>query len=109
MLLAPYRVLDLTGPLAYLTGKMLADLGGRSVHRARDLDTTVLGAAQLAGLATGVFTSLSDCRVRIAAPLAYEPGLDEGSRSQRRARWAEAIDRTRSTRPPPRNASMLSS
>jgi crotonobetainyl-CoA:carnitine CoA-transferase CaiB-like acyl-CoA transferase len=27
MLLTPYRVLDLTGPLAYLTGKMLADLG----------------------------------------------------------------------------------
>jgi len=27
MLLTSYRVLDLTGPLAYLTGKMLADLG----------------------------------------------------------------------------------
>lgn len=27
MLLAPYRVLDLTGPLGFLTGKILADLG----------------------------------------------------------------------------------
>ena len=27
MLLAPYRVLDLTGPLGFLTGKVLADLG----------------------------------------------------------------------------------
>src|SRR5919197_2308738 len=27
MLLAPYRVLDLTGPLGFLAGKVLADLG----------------------------------------------------------------------------------
>src|SRR5947208_4132401 len=27
MLLSPYRVLDLTGPLGFLTGRILADLG----------------------------------------------------------------------------------
>ncbi len=27
MLLAPYRVLDLTGPLGYVCGKVMADLG----------------------------------------------------------------------------------
>src|SRR5206468_12501730 len=27
MLLTPYRVLDLTGPLGFLTGRILADLG----------------------------------------------------------------------------------
>ena len=27
MLLNPYRVLDLTGPLGFLTGRILADLG----------------------------------------------------------------------------------
>jgi crotonobetainyl-CoA:carnitine CoA-transferase CaiB-like acyl-CoA transferase len=27
MLLAPYRVLDLTGPLGFLTGKIFGDLG----------------------------------------------------------------------------------
>lgn len=31
MLLAPYRVLDLTGPLGYVTGKVMADLGAEVV------------------------------------------------------------------------------
>jgi len=73
----------------------LADLGGRAIHRARDFDTTALGAAQLAGLATGAFASLADCRARLAAPLGFEPALDEGVRAERRGRWAEAIARTR--------------
>jgi glycerol kinase len=75
----------------------IADLGGRGVHRARDLDTTVLGAAQLAGLAVGAFTSLADCRARLAAPLGFEPALDEVVRAERRGRWAEAIARVRSS------------
>jgi glycerol kinase len=75
----------------------LADLGGRAIHRARDFDTTALGAAQLAGLAAGVFTSLADCRDRLAAPLGFEPVLDEEVRAERRGRWAEAIGRARSS------------
>jgi glycerol kinase len=75
----------------------LADLGGRAVHRARDLDTTVLGAAQLAGLGAGVFTSLADCRARLAAPLGFESGLDDAARADRRGRWAEAIARVRTS------------
>jgi glycerol kinase len=73
----------------------LADLGGRAIQRARDFDTTALGAAQLAGLATGVFASLADCRASLAAPLAFEPALDEAVREARRSRWAKAIARTR--------------
>ena len=76
----------------------LADLGGRAIHRARDFDTTALGAAQLAGLAAGVFASLADCRARLAAPLGFEPALDEAVRAERRGRWAEAIARTRGLR-----------
>jgi glycerol kinase len=75
----------------------LADLGGRAVHRARDLDTTVLGAAQLAGLAVGAFASLADCRARLAAPLGFEPALDEAVRAERRGHWAHAIARVRSS------------
>jgi len=81
----------------------LADLGGRPIHRARDFDTTALGAAQLAGLATGVFASLAACRTRLAAPLGFEPALDQALRAERRGRWAEAIARTRGFPPPSRN------
>jgi len=91
---APLRV---DGGLARsdLLLQTLADLGGRAIHRARDLDTTALGAAQLAGLAVGVFSSLADCRAGLAAPLGFEPALDPAARVERRGRWAEAIARVR--------------
>ena len=73
----------------------LADLGGRAIHRARELDTTALGAAQLAGLAAGIFASLADCRARIPEPLGFEPALDEAMRIERRRRWEEVIARVR--------------
>jgi glycerol kinase len=73
----------------------LADLGGRAIHRAREFDTTAIGAAQLAGLAAGSLTSLADCRARIAPPLGFEPALDDAVRADRRGRWAEAIARVR--------------
>jgi glycerol kinase len=75
----------------------LADFGGRSVHRAREFETTALGAAQLAGLAVGAFASLAQCRETIPAPLRFDPGLDEGGRSRRRRRWAEAVARARTS------------
>jgi glycerol kinase len=75
----------------------LADLGGRAVHRARDLDTTVLGAAQLAGLATGAFRSLADCRAGVPAPLVFEPAQGGAERADRRRRWGDAIARVRSS------------
>jgi glycerol kinase len=92
-----------TGPLRVDGGlarsdlllQTLADLAGRAIHRAREPDTTALGAAQLAGLAAGVFASLADCRASLAAPLRIEPALDDAVRADRRARWAAAIARTR--------------
>jgi glycerol kinase len=76
----------------------LADLGGRTIHRAREFDTTGIGAAQLAGLAVGALTSLEDCRARSAPPLVLEPALDDAMRADRRGRWAEAIGRVRTAR-----------
>jgi glycerol kinase len=73
----------------------IADLGGRPIHRARELDTTALGAAQLAGLAAGIFGSLEDCRASLAAPVGFEPVLGEAIRAERRRRWAEAVGRAR--------------
>jgi glycerol kinase len=76
----------------------LADLGGRAIHRAREFDTTGIGAAQLAGLAVGALSGLEDCRARTAPPLAFEPAIDDAGRAERRGRWAEAIGRVRTAR-----------
>jgi len=75
----------------------LADFGGRRVDRAREFETTALGAAQLAGLAVGAFASPDECRATLAAPLRFEPGLDDAPRAHRRSRWAEAIARARTS------------
>jgi glycerol kinase len=75
----------------------LADLAGREIHRARELETTALGAVQLAGLAVGAFNSLADCRASLAAPAIIEPALDDAVRVVRRGRWAEAIARVRTS------------
>jgi len=74
----------------------LADLGGRVIQRAGEFETTAIGAAQLAGLAAGTFTSLADCRARIAPPVSFEPALDDAVRAEHRRRWAAAIARVRS-------------
>ena len=48
-------------------------------------------------LAVGAFASLDECRATLAAPLRFEPGLDDAARAHRRRRWAEAIARARTS------------
>ena len=49
--------------------QLLADLTGAEVRRAAEVETTALGAAQLAGLAVGALPDLAACRA-LAAPAA---------------------------------------
>ncbi len=73
----------------------LADLYGRDVLRAAETETTALGAAQLAGLAVGVFESPAACRKSLAAPERFRPALPEAERREARARWARLLERAR--------------
>jgi glycerol kinase len=74
----------------------LADLTGRVVLRADESETTGLGAALLAGLATGVWSGPREAVATSAPPTPIEPRLGADRRAVLRAEWARAIERVRS-------------
>jgi glycerol kinase len=92
-------VLPVDGGLAAsdLLLQTLADLTGRPVERAGELETTAVGAALLAGLAVGILPDLAACRATRTAGVLFTPSLPESERRQSRARWAEVVARSRGT------------
>ncbi|MFI5255523.1 MAG: FGGY family carbohydrate kinase, partial [Candidatus Limnocylindrales bacterium] len=74
-----------------------ADLLGRPVERAAIPETTALGAALLAGRAAGVWSSDGELAAIVGVGTRFEPRASESWRATERARWAEAVARTRST------------
>ena len=70
----------------------LADLTGARVRRTTRSDSTALGAATLAGLAAGVWSSPADLP-EIPLDLTAEPRLPDAERAGERERWAAARGR----------------
>jgi glycerol kinase len=75
--------------------QMQADLLGVSVDRPSSIETTALGAAYLAGLAVGVFSSLDDVRRAYRVERTFEVKLSIEDREQRLSSWREAVRRAR--------------
>ena len=73
-----------------------ADLVGVPVVRPRIQETTALGAAYLAGLATGVWKDTAEISARWQVERTFEPTLDRAHAAERRARWHRAVERARS-------------
>ncbi|WP_395640269.1 glycerol kinase GlpK [Pseudolysinimonas sp.] len=71
-----------------------ADILGIPVVRPKVPETTALGAAYAAGLATGVWTSLDDLRANWAEDRRWEPRFDEAERERRLAEWRKAVTRS---------------
>jgi len=71
----------------------LADLLGLPVERPEIGETTVLGAAYLAGLTCGIFSSLDDIQQRWRRDARYDPVLDPDERDRRYAGWQRAVQR----------------
>jgi glycerol kinase len=72
-----------------------ADLLGVPVVRPRVTETTALGAAYLAGLATGFWGSPEELRSRRKGDVLFEPRMDDADRGSRRARWHRAVERSK--------------
>jgi glycerol kinase len=72
-----------------------ADVAGIPVEVARIRETTALGAAFLAGLATGVWRSVDDLRRRRQVAARYEPRMSADERESLYAGWLRAVDRSR--------------
>lgn len=71
-----------------------ADILGIPVVRPQVAETTALGAAYAAGLATGVWGGLDELRANWAEDRRWEPQLDEADRGRRVAEWRKAVTRT---------------
>jgi glycerol kinase len=71
-----------------------ADLLNVPVIRPVVTETTALGAAYAAGLATGFWADEDELRRQWAEDKRWEPSMDAGQREKLYARWKQAVQRT---------------
>jgi glycerol kinase len=71
------------------------DVLGVPVEVAAVRETTALGAAYLAGLATGVWRSVDDVRARRRIAARYEPHMTADARDALYADWLRAVERAK--------------
>jgi glycerol kinase len=75
--------------------RALADATGREVHRAAEVESTALGAAFLAGLALGVWSTPREC-LGLAQPAArVTPRISAPQRAAERDAWRAALSKVR--------------
>jgi glycerol kinase len=74
----------------------LADLLARPVERPVNTEATGLGAASVAGLTAGLWSSRDALRERWTLDRAFEPDMAEADRKQLRDRWRQAVELVRS-------------
>ena len=79
-------------------GQFLADILQLPVERPENLETTALGAAFLAGLATGVWSDLDAIEQTWRQRDRFIPSMDAERRSALVAGWRDAVQRTLSVR-----------
>ena len=72
-----------------------ADVLGVPVVRPQVTETTALGAAYLAGLATGFWTGPQELRTQREGDVRFEPRMSASERAERRGRWSRAVVRAK--------------
>lgn len=75
-----------------------ADILGIKVVRPSNLDTTVLGAAYLAGLQCGFFSSIEELKNIKIEPTEFNPKFSSEQRKIELTKWDDGIQRTKSKR-----------
>ena len=75
--------------------QMQADFLGVPVVRPKVTETTALGAAYLAGLAIGFWSGADELTQQWAVGRRFEPGMSAPDRKAKRARWQQAVARSR--------------
>jgi glycerol kinase len=71
-----------------------ADILGVPVIRPKVAETTSLGAAYAAGLATGFWAEVEDLRENWVEDKRWEPKMDEAEREEAYRFWKKAVERT---------------
>ena len=73
--------------------QMQSDFSNLPIVRPACIETTALGAANLAGLAVGVFGSLTEIAENIAVERTFTPEMDEAAREKKLLDWHRAVQR----------------
>ena len=102
---AAWDVLKIDGGMAAndWLAQDLADVTGLTVERPAIVETTALGAAMLAGVGCGIFSSLADAAQMRGKVRRFEPDLQGGQRIHRLAAWRVAVDAVLSAPRPTRS------
>ncbi len=79
----------------HLLMQMQADLLGVPVVQSSTPESTVMGAAFLAGLGSGFWMSLDDLESRWEKGESFTPSITDEARQTQRMRWREAVERSR--------------
>jgi glycerol kinase len=75
--------------------QLQADILGIPLVRARGVETTARGAAYLAGLATGVWSSQADIAANWQAESRFSPDMSAERREELYAGWRRAVERAK--------------
>ena len=73
-----------------------SDFGSLTVERPTELESTARGAAMLAGLGAGLFSSPNEAARMIRLDRAFTPQMDAETRNAALGRWSDAVCRARS-------------
>lgn len=76
--------------------RFLADVLQITVERPANIESTVTGAAYLAGLASGLYDSLDDVAALWRRDVRFEPAMEVAERDRLYAGWLDAVSRIRS-------------
>jgi glycerol kinase len=92
----PLAVLRVDGGMVAnsLLMQFQADVLGRPVVAPATRETTALGAAYAAGLATGFYSDLADLRAQWAVERTWQPQMDEERREHLYGSWQKAVTRS---------------
>ncbi len=72
-----------------------ADILGIPVERPATTESTALGAAYLAGLATGFWRDERELAAQLRLGHRFEPGMDPARREELYAGWQRAVERAK--------------
>ena len=75
--------------------QMQADMTGCNVNRPVNREATALGAAYLAGLATGVWNDCAEIEENRKVDKIFVPSMPEDIRNKKYSDWKRAVERSR--------------
>ena len=79
-----------------------SDISDLCIERPLELESTARGAALLAGVGAGLFSSVGEAATLVEHPERFEAQMTETARREHLDRWQDAVRRTRSSGAEPR-------